>query len=148
MTLVLWVLVAVAAGFDLRHRRIPNPLVGVGLGLGIGAQFLVHGWSGLLLGLCGGGVVLAVLIAPFALRALGGGDVKMAMVVGFWTDPWTAAAVVLLTALLTGVIAAILWLILYFRPDTPPPRIPVAVPLAVATMAITAGLVPNVLAGS
>jgi len=147
MTPVLWVVLLAAAVFDIRSRRIPNPLVGVGLVLGLGAQVMLHNWQGLVQGLAGAGVALAVLIAPFALRALGAGDVKLAMVVGVWTEARTTLAVVLSTALLTGLMSLLFWIYLYFRPDTPPPKVPVAVPLFLATIALTTGLITPSLVG-
>ena len=44
----LWLLVVVAAVWDLAVRRIPNPLVIVGLLLGPALQFQLHGIDGLL----------------------------------------------------------------------------------------------------
>ena len=148
MTPVLWVILLVAAVMDLRHRRIPNQLIGVGLVLGGGAQFITLGWTGLLQGLLGAAAALVVLIAPFALRTLGGGDVKLAMVVGIWTSISTALSIVLLTAIATGIIAALLWIYAYFQPNKTPPKIPVAVPLAAVAIALTSGAIANPLVGS
>ncbi len=148
MTPVLWVILLVAAFVDIRHRRIPNSLVVLGLVLGSSAQLWTHGWPGLIQGLLGAGAALIVLIAPFALRTLGGGDVKLAMVVGVWTNVSTSLSIVLLTAALTGIVAALLWLKLYFRPSETPPKIPVAVPLGIVAIALTSGAISNPLVGS
>ena len=147
MTPALWALLAVAAVFDLRTRRIPNALVAVGLSLGLLSQFLTTGWTGVGHGLAAALCCLGALIAPFAQKKLGGGDVKLAMVVGVWTSVSLALSVVIFTALLTGAIAALLLLYLYFKPDTPPPKVPVAVPLFLTTIGVTAGHLPNLLLG-
>lgn len=79
--------VAVAGGFDLARRRIPNrvtlPLAAAGLaGAAVrgGAAGLGFSLVGLLLG---GGL----LFAPFVVGWLGGGDVKLMAAIGAWLGP-------------------------------------------------------------
>jgi len=129
------VLVGVGAFWDVRQRRIPNALVIVGLVLGLGWQ--TWGGAGLVMGLAGAATGLGLLIVPFALNMLGGGDVKLAMVVGAFAQPAGVCAILLVTALLTGVISAVFWFTVRFRPVESPPNIPVAVPLAAATFLLT-----------
>jgi prepilin peptidase CpaA len=145
LTAGLWILVAVAAGSDLRVRRIPNTLIGLGLLSAAAAQWWADGNTGLLHGATGAGLGLVLLIGPFALRALGGGDVKLAMVIGAWTDGPVLITVLLYGALLTGIIAVVFWSIHARWPMETAPRIPVAVPLAIATIATTAGIAPALL---
>jgi Flp pilus assembly protein protease CpaA len=122
-------------------------LVALGLSTGLLAQLWAAGWTGVGHGLVAALCCLAALIAPFARKKLGGGDVKLAMVVGTWTSVSLALSIVIFTALLTGVIAALCLLYLYFRPDTTPPKIPVAVPLFLTTLGVTTGHLPNLLLG-
>jgi len=70
--------------FDLKYRRIPNfyvvlfflaGLVVCGLGAGVG---------GVLQGLTGAGVGLLLLLGPFAMGLVGGGDVKFLAAMGVW----------------------------------------------------------------
>ena len=133
---------AAAAAFDWRVQRIPNTLILVGLVLGLGAQLVAAGAPGLARGGIGAGAAIGLLLAPFALRSLGGGDVKLAGVVGAWTGLWVVLEVLLLGALLTGAMSALYWLFQYYRPTETAPRIPVAVPLCVATILVTGGLGP------
>jgi len=71
-------LVAITAGVtDWRHRRIPNWLTMAGLAAG----FLLHGVD-VLAPLQGAGLALAIHLPLFALRALGGGDVKLMAALG------------------------------------------------------------------
>jgi prepilin peptidase CpaA len=72
---------------DLRTRRIPNALSGLALVVGAALNAFYFGLSGLLWSLCGVGVMVAILLAPFALGGLGGGDVKMMAAVGAFLGP-------------------------------------------------------------
>jgi len=131
---------------DIRARRIPNALILMGLTLGLSAQAWTSGASGMLTGLAGAGIALVILIGPFALKALGAGDVKLGMVIGMWTDVPLVFSSLVYGALLTGIISACFWSLQAFRPTESAPRIPVAVPLGVATIITTAGLLPPLLA--
>lgn len=93
----LWLLMIAAAVLDLASRRIPNPLIIVGLILGPLLQVGLHGLDGLLSSLAGIGVAFAVLIIPFAMRWMGGGDVKLTMVVGAFLG-WKATLIVIVLA--------------------------------------------------
>lgn len=104
-TLVLWVLVGIAAAWDLAQRRIPNPLIVVGLLLGTAFQVQAQGLLGLGLSLLGTGVALLALIGPFTLRLMGGGDVKLAMVCGAFTGWSSALQIILLATVVQGVLA-------------------------------------------
>ena len=138
-------LVAVAAGFDLHSRRIPNPLIVVGLILGLTSQGMRAGDAGLLQGLLAAGAVLLLLILPFAQKMLGGGDVKLAMLIGTWTGTLAALDILIYGALFTGMISALFWLKHHFRPSVDIPRIPIAVPLGASTLLYTALLLPPLL---
>jgi Flp pilus assembly protein protease CpaA len=135
--------VSAAAVFDLRSRRIPNALILVGLLLALGAQLVAAGAPGLARGAIGAGAALALLIGPFALRTLGGGDVKLAMVIGAWTGLWMILQVLLISALLAGLISGFYWLFQTFRPTETVPRVPVAVPLCAATILVTGGFISS-----
>ncbi len=75
---------AAAAVWDVRTRRIPNKLIVVGLVLGMALAGIEGHLSSSLFGAAG---ALGVGIVPFALHALGGGDVKAAIVVGLFVGP-------------------------------------------------------------
>ena len=127
----MWV--GVAALCDVRTRRIPNHLVLAGLLLGLVNAGLQGIWFD---SLCGGGLALALGFVPFALRALGAGDVKATIVVGLFVGPIGVLQVVLLTALSSGIYAGIWWSIQRYIPSKAPSTLPVALPLAVATWAL------------
>lgn len=96
--------VMAAAGiWDLAQRRIPNALVVSGLALGAGIRFLVSGPS-LIEGLLGATLALALTFPLFALRAMGGGDVKLFAVTGIFLGPVGFFAALLLSALAGGAI--------------------------------------------
>lgn len=100
----LLVMLAVAAFIDLRTRRIPNwlnlTIVVTGL-----ANALVYGHPTSIgtsvLGLLAG---FGILIVPYALGAMGAGDVKMLAGVGAWLGPWAAFQVYLVAAVVGLVI--------------------------------------------
>ena len=81
-TTIVFVAVVGAAGIcDLRTRRIPNWLTGVGLLLALVLR-AAEGFGSLSEGLAGAGFGFAVGLLLFAIRALGGGDGKLMVVVG------------------------------------------------------------------
>jgi prepilin peptidase CpaA len=90
---------------DVRARRLPNRLTGFGLG----AALLHAGWTagigGLLTALAGAAAGLAVLVAPFALRWLGAGDVKAAMALGAFFGAEQLASVLTWSTMFAGGIA-------------------------------------------
>ncbi|MGB0639737.1 MAG: prepilin peptidase, partial [Myxococcota bacterium] len=109
---VLWAWVGVAAFWDLRTRRIPNHLIVIGLVLSTVHVGITGDW---LQGLGGIGTAFGVGIIPFALRILGGGDVKALMVVGGFVGVTGVAKLALWTAAGCGLLAAIYWASQRFR---------------------------------
>ena len=95
---------AVAAVSDVRTRTIPNRLTVSALGLGL----ILAGVSGLeplLLAAAGAGLAAAVFVPLWALRALGGGDVKLLLAMGALLGPRGLAVGLLWTALAGGALA-------------------------------------------
>src|ERR671936_451307 len=84
-TVVIFVALCVIA--DLRTRRIPNAISGAGMLLGITLQAAHKGTAGLLDSLSGLGVTMGVLLWPFAMGGIGGGDVKMMGAIGALLGP-------------------------------------------------------------
>lgn len=142
---LLWVLVALAAGWDIAQRRIPNKLVLVGLIAGAAFQTQAGGFTGLGLAILGAATALGVLIVPFALRWMGGGDVKLTMVCGMFLGWKAVLHIILLSSLLNGVVAVVLLAAKKGLPlmGKPPPKsdlVPMAVAIAGATIAVSVGL--------
>ena len=111
---LLMAFVAVAAGFDLKSRRIPNWLVLVGLASSFIVQILFNS-SGSFSGFKAWGRGLLVGFGPFLplylLHAMGAGDVKLMAMVGAFLGPVSALGAVLTTLVVGGVlaIAVALW---------------------------------------
>src|SRR5690606_11406589 len=98
-TCAFLLLVAAAAWLDVRAGRIPNLLTVGGLAAALALRAL-PGPGAVLPGLAGAGIALAVGLPLFALRGLGGGDVKLLAAVGAFLGPER-----LVTALLAGGVA-------------------------------------------
>ncbi len=109
MMLALAILLALAAACDIRAHRVPNWLSLAGLVLGLVWHMFWGGWPGLLQSLGGIGIA-ALALLPYAVRALGAGDVKLLGAVGALMGPqfllWT-----LLGTLLAGGLLALGWAI-------------------------------------
>lgn len=96
-SVVEWAVVSVASAAcatDVAWRRVPNVLtLGAALA-GLGLHGALDGPRGLLLSAIGWGVGLLVFLPVFALRGLGGGDVKLLAAFGAFVGPrlviWTA----------------------------------------------------------
>lgn len=111
--LVFFALLAVAAVWDLRQRRVPN-LIPVALALmGLAVNFWLWLPVHALLLSVGGLAVGALLWVPsYAFRLVGGADVKLAAAVGIWLGPLGVLRASIFAALVGGVIALI-WLLWY-----------------------------------
>jgi prepilin peptidase CpaA len=108
---LLGILVAIAAVFDIRFRRIPNWLVLAGVFVGFTWNVYSSGWSGLGRAAAGLGLGFALYFPLYLIRARGAGDVKLLAAVGAITGPVNCLWIFLSTAILGGVIALILLLI-------------------------------------
>lgn len=108
--ILLAILVAVAAVFDIRYRRIPNWLVLTGIIAGLAWNLSASGWSGLGRSAEGLGLGFVLYFPLYLIRARGAGDVKLLAAVGAITGPGNCFWIFLLTAILGGIIAVILLL--------------------------------------
>jgi prepilin peptidase CpaA len=100
----------VAAGFDLRTRRIPNALT-VGAAAVAPVFFAaVVGWHAVLWSVAGWCMGLLLFLPLFLLRGMGAGDVKLLAAFGAWLGPAGAWWVAIYGSIAGGVIA-IPWLL-------------------------------------
>ena len=104
---LLEVLVVAAAFLDLRSRRIPNWLTLPGVVMGLTLGWCAAGWPGLRAGVLGMLLALAVYGGLFALRAMGGGDVKLMATVGAFTGAQAWLSIFIITAIVGGVFALV-----------------------------------------
>ena len=105
--IVLVALVAIAAVYDIRFRRIPNWLVLSGLVLGLGLNTFLSRWQGARASLLG--IILAFLVyfPLYMLRGMGAGDVKLMAAIGAIVGPSNWFGIFILSGLLGGVFAVL-----------------------------------------
>lgn len=90
---------------DLLTRRIPNWLTLPAIALGLAAQAWILGWAGLLSGVLGILLGIALYFPIYATGFMGAGDVKLQMAVGAWLGWWLALYVAGASILLGGIYA-------------------------------------------
>jgi prepilin peptidase CpaA len=95
----------VGAALDLRFRRIPNWLTGTALLAGLICNALLHGVDGVLIALAGAALGLALLLPFYALRAMGGGDVKLLAGVGALVGPQMLVSVAVYGGVVGGLMS-------------------------------------------
>lgn len=73
--------------FDLRSRSIPNALTGCFFLAGLVLNFTLHSFAGLGIALLGAALTGGLLVPPWVLGGVGGGDVKMMGAFGALVGP-------------------------------------------------------------
>ena len=108
---VLATLVVLAAVLDFRSRTVPNWLTVSGAVAGVALHVWLNGWGGLRFSLLGLGLGFLIFLPLFALRGMGGGDVKLMAAVGAMAGVSNTFVIFILTAVLGGVLAVgmLLW---------------------------------------
>jgi prepilin peptidase CpaA len=106
--ILLGLLVAVAAVYDVRYRRIPNWLVLAGIVAGFAWNIFSAGGAGLGRAAAGFGLGFVLYFPLYLLRARGAGDVKLLAAAGSIAGPGDCFWIFILTAVLGGVIAVVL----------------------------------------
>jgi prepilin peptidase CpaA len=102
------ILTLAAALCDLRSRRIPNWLTVSGLAAGLALQGALAGWPGVRAAALGCGLALLIYMPLFAVRAIGGGDVKLMAAVSALAGPQSWLVIFILASLTGGVLALLL----------------------------------------
>lgn len=96
---------AVACGFDLHSRRIPNALTFGGAGTALIYTFATSGLSAAAMSLSGWALGLVIFLPFLLLRGLGAGDVKLMACLGAWLGPGLVVYAALYAAVAGGVMA-------------------------------------------
>lgn len=102
---------AAATAMDWSTRRIPNALTFGAAGVAVAFATATAGTQGFVWSLAGWGVGLLLFLPLFALRALGGGDVKLLAAFGAWLGPALVFWVAVYGAIAGGLVAVpmLLW---------------------------------------
>jgi prepilin peptidase CpaA len=101
----LIIILLIAAMIDLRTFKIPN-MITIPAAVGALAYYGGHfGFSGLLFSLAGMGTGLLLLLIPYLMNGIGGGDVKLMGVVGAFLGAKAAATAFLFIAIVGGIYA-------------------------------------------
>src|ERR1700755_2137507 len=87
LKIAVLVLVAAAAIYDIRFRRIPNNLNACGVLAGMTLNTFLFARAGIMSALLGCALGLGVYFALYYLRAMGAGDVKLMAAVGSIVGP-------------------------------------------------------------
>ena len=141
----------VAAFTDLRHRHIGNWLNG-GIALCAPLFWYASGlslWPGVALQFGVALVTFAVLAVLFALKAMGGGDVKLLTALALWIEPEWFLKLLIMMALLGGVLTVVFGAWHVMRRQREKLAIPYGVAIAMAGLWVlgTNYLPPNVATG-
>ena len=99
--------VAICIATDVRTRRIPNLVCGLGMVTGLAINTIHGGGAGLLASASGLLLAVALLLFPFAMGGLGGGDVKMMGAIGALLGPRATLDGVLVGMMLGGAVMMI-----------------------------------------
>jgi prepilin peptidase CpaA len=102
---VLMLLLIICLATDLRERKIYNMVLIPALLFGLGYNFFMGSWPGLLQSIEGILAGLGLLIIPFAMGGMGGGDVKLLAVIGAVMGPLFVFYTALGMGLMGGIIA-------------------------------------------
>ncbi|MFN7935859.1 MAG: prepilin peptidase [Bryobacteraceae bacterium] len=104
-------LVVLAAVLDFRSRTVPNWLTVSGAVTGVALHAALSGWGGLKFSLLGLGLGFLIFLPLFALRGMGGGDVKLMAAIGAMAGVSNTFVIFILTAVLGGMLAIgmLLW---------------------------------------
>jgi prepilin peptidase CpaA len=92
---------------DLRWRKIPNCLTLPAIALGFFLNFLSNSWNGLIFAFSGLLVGIGLLILPYLLGGMGGGDVKFMGALGTMLGSYSILNVFLYATLIGGAIAIV-----------------------------------------
>lgn len=103
--IVVIILVLIAIYSDFRWRKIPNCLTLPAIALGFVLNFLSNSWNGLFLSLLGLLVGMGLLMLPYLLGGMGGGDVKFMGALGSLLGSYPILNVFLYATLTGGAIA-------------------------------------------
>lgn len=98
---------AVAAGYDLRVRRIPNRVVISGAVIGMAMGAALDDGIGIVAALLGLGLGLLVFMPLYLLRATGAGDVKLVAMVGAYLGPQDLLGAILAIFLAGGIMTVV-----------------------------------------
>ncbi len=108
VSLVILIAFCLAAGcVDVRRGRIPNLLNATGFMAGVLLACLTSGWEGLAGSLSGSLLGLSILLLPFLLHMVGGGDVKFLAAAGAivgWHVLWVSFLAGATLGGLTGIV--------------------------------------------
>jgi prepilin peptidase CpaA len=104
----LVILLLVAARIDWRERRIPNELNLLMAVTGLASSAIWGSPVGTWMSLAGLVLGFAILVLPFAIGAVGGGDVKILAAAGAWLGPVGVLGAFMLAQLVSLVCA--LWI--------------------------------------
>jgi prepilin peptidase CpaA len=104
----LALIVLAAAVSDVRSRNIPNWLTLGGIATGLALHAFLTGWAGLKFSAAGFGLAALIFLPLFALRFLGGGDVKLMAAVGALAGLQNLIAIFIVDTILGGVAALVL----------------------------------------
>ena len=105
ITAIVIAVATLACVTDLWSRRIPNVLTFGAAATAWTYHLLTAGWYGFVLSLAGCLVGALVFIVPFALRGLGGGDVKLMAALGAWLGPVAVIWLAVYAAIAGGIMA-------------------------------------------
>ncbi|WP_055109120.1 A24 family peptidase [Paenibacillus ihumii] len=115
MPVEIWgcfILLAAAFITDVRTMKIPNAITISGTVFGIIYHGIASGAAGLIFAVKGAAVGFGVMAALYAVRAVGGGDVKLFAGIGAWVGVPLTLSVLMYSILAAGCIGV---LILIFR---------------------------------
>lgn len=104
---LLVTLILVAAAYDWKYRIIPNWLTLAGVIAGVALNTVATGLSGLWVAFTGAAFALLIYVPLYALRAMGGGDVKLMAAVGALMGPFLWWDIFVYTALIGGAAALV-----------------------------------------
>ncbi|PYO44277.1 MAG: prepilin peptidase [Deltaproteobacteria bacterium] len=107
VSIIALAFVAVCVATDVRTRRVPNLVSVSGMLAGMVLNSGYFGAAGLFSSLAGALVMVALLLGPFALGGVGGGDVKMMAAVGAFLGPRLALVALGSGMVLGGAVTAV-----------------------------------------
>lgn len=99
--------IAIATYTDCRWRLIKNSVTLPAIVLGLLLNCLGHGWNGLLFGALGLAAGFALIMIPYLLGQMGGGDVKLMTALGSLLGAYAILNVFLYTTLAGGLLALV-----------------------------------------